>query len=120
MARPTKTLRLNFVKEDADLGAYIQVLGRPSEVKLSAGPKSFVSVRDDGITLSPGPGYNINIQGLSQNMRYGGLLMDLPFPLSILPTTPFTPFPKQVFMPPLARILPFIVDLSAIASSLVA
>lgn len=117
--RPAKTLRLNYIKADADTGAYVQVLGKPSEVKIGASDKSFISVRSDGITLAPGVGNNINIQGLSHNMRYGGLLMDLPFPLSILPTTPFTPFPKQVFMPPLSKIIPFLADLSAIASSLV-
>jgi hypothetical protein len=69
--------------------------------------------------LSPGIGNNVNIQGMSQNMRYAGLLMDLPFPLSILPTTPFTPFPKQVMMPPLAKIVPFLADMSTILSSLV-
>lgn len=117
--RPTKTLRLNYVKLDPQLGAHIQVLGRPAEVRIAASDKSFISVRDDGISVSPGIGMNVNFQGMSQNMRYAGLLMDLPFPLSILPTTPFTPFPKQIFMPPLAKIMPFLADLSLIASSLV-
>ncbi len=117
--RPTKTFRLAYVKTDPALGAVIQVVGNPAEARIAASDKSFISVRNDGISLSPGIGNNINFQGLSQNMRYGGLLMDLPFPLSILPTTPFTPFPKQVFMPPLAKIVPFLADISLIASSLV-
>jgi hypothetical protein len=94
-------------------------LGKPAEVKLSSSDKTFLSVRQSGITLSPGIGNNINLQALPQNLRYGGMLSDLPFPLSILPTTPFTPFPKQIFNPPLAKIVPFLVDMSAIASSLV-
>lgn len=119
MARPTKTLRLNYWKLDPSMAANIQIMGKPAEVKISSSDKTFLSVRDTGITLSPGIGNNINIQGMSQNLRYGGLLSDLPFPLSVMPTTPFTPFPKQVFSPPLAKILPLLVDLSAIASSLV-
>jgi len=119
MARPIKTIRLNYFNSEETLGAYVQVLGRPAEVRIGSSDKTFISVRDEGISLSPGIGNNINIQGLSQNFRYGGLLMDLPFPLSILPTTPFTPFPQQVFMPPLAKIVPFLADLSLIASSLV-
>lgn len=119
MARPTKTLRLNYWKMDPAMAANIQIMGKPAEVKISASDKTFMSVRQTGITFSPGIGNNINIQGLSQNMRYGGLLSDLPFPLSVIPTTPFTPFPKQIFNPPLAKIVPFLVDISTIASSLV-
>lgn len=118
-SRPAKSLRLSFVKTDRTGNAYLQVLGRPAEVKLGTTEKTFISIREDGISLSPGIGNNVNIQALPQNLRYGGLLMDLPFPLSIIPTTPFTPFPKQVFSVPLAKILPFIVDLSLLASSLV-
>lgn len=119
MSRPRKTLRLNYWKKDPALAANIQLLGNPSEVKISASDKTFVAVRETGITLSPGIGQNVNIQGLPQNLRYGGMLSDLPFPLSIMPTTPFTPWPKQMFSPPLAKIVPFLVDLSSIASSLV-
>ncbi len=117
--RPSKILRLSYVKKDDQGNAFIQILGRPSEVKIGASDKSFISVRDDGISFSPGIGNNINFQGLPQNMKYAGMLMDLPFPLSILPTTPFTPFPKQIWSPPLGRIMPFLTDLSLIASSLV-
>ena len=117
--RPIKSFRLSYVKTNANGEAVIQVLGRPTEARIAASSKSFVSVTTDGISLSPGYGNNVNFQGLPQNMRYAGLLMDLPFPLSILPTTPFTPFPKQVFAPPLAKIIPFISDMSLILSSLV-
>lgn len=117
--RPSKTLRLSFVKTDPKLGAYIQVLGQPSEVRMASSAKTFISVRDEGITLSPGVGNNISLQALSQNIRYGGLISDLPFPMSLIPTTPFTPFPQQVWNPPLGKIMPFITDLSTILSSLV-
>ena len=116
--RPSKTFRLAYIENDKALGAVVQILGAPAEVRIAATDKNFISVRNDGISLSPGIGNNVNFQGLSQNMRYAGLLMDLPFPMSILPTTPFTPFPKQVFMPPLAKIIPFLADTSLILSSL--
>ncbi len=117
--RPAKTLRLNFVKVDDRGNAMLQILGSPAEVRMATSPKTFISVREDGITLAPGLGSSVSIQGLPHNMNYGGMLIDLPFPLSIMPTTPFTPFPKQVFMPPLAKIIPFLRDMSIIASSLV-
>lgn len=117
--RPSKTFRLAYVKTDPKLGAVIQILGNPAEVRIAASDKSFISVRDDGISVSPGLANNLNLQVLPHNMRYAGLLMDLPFPLSILPTTPFTPFPKQIFAPPLAKILPAVSDISLILSSLV-
>jgi hypothetical protein len=119
MSRPCKTIRLNFWKRDPAFSASIQVLAQPAEVKLSASDKAFVSIRENGISLSPGLGKNINIQGLPQNLKYGGMLSDLPFPLSIMPTTPFTPYPKQIFSPPLAKIMPFLADMNSIASSLV-
>ena len=118
--RPVKTLRLSFVKEDETTGtASVQVFGLPTEVRLSTKPDVFVSVRDEGITLSPGLGNSVNIQGLPQNLQYGGLLMDLPFPMSIIPTTPFTAFPKQFFNPPLGKLVSFLSDMSTILSSLV-
>ena len=117
--RPIKAFRLSYVKTDPDMNPTVQVMGAPSEVRLSTSPKVFMSVREDGITLSPGLGGQINLQGLSHNMRYGGLLMDLPFPLTLIPSTPFTPFPKQVFNPPLAKIVGFLADTSTILSSLV-
>lgn len=118
VSRPHKSIRLSYVQQGQD-GPYLQLLGGPAEVKLGTSGKTFISVRDEGISLSPGLGNNVNIQGLPQNLRYGGMLMDLPFPLSIIPNTPFSPFPRQVFSPPLAKIVGFLSDLSLITSSLV-
>lgn len=118
-SRPSKSIRLSFVKNDPELGAHIQLLGRPAEVRIASSNKVFLSVREEGITLSPGMTNNINLQGMSHNLRYGGLLMDLPFPMSLIPVTPFTPYPKQFFAPPLSKIMPFVSDLSSLLSMLV-
>jgi len=118
--RPVKTLRLSFVKADKSTGtAQVQVFGTPTEVRLSTSPKVFISVREDGISMSPGLGGSVSIQGLPQNLQYGGMLADLAFPQSIIPNTTFTAFPKQVFNPPLAKLMPFLADVSSILSTLV-
>jgi len=119
MARPRKVYRLNYWQADPELAAALTIEGKPSAIKIASAADRFVGVSDNGITLSPGAGSSINLQSMSHNFMYGGLLTDLPFPLSVMPTTPFTPFPKQMFSPPLAQLLPVIRDMSMIASSFV-
>lgn len=115
--RPQKIYRLNYWKADLEYAANLTVYGGPAEVRMSASPKSFISVKQDGITFSPGTGNSINIQAMSQNFRFGGMLSDLPFPLSMIPSTVATPTPKQVIVPPLLRVLPQIREFAALASS---
>lgn len=117
--RPAKTLRLVYQKDDPNLNSYLMLLGNPSEVRIGVSDKTFLSVREDGISISPGMAQNLNFQAMSHNMRYGGMLMDLPFPMSLIPSTPITPMPQQIMAPPLAKIVGFISDLSAISSMLV-
>jgi hypothetical protein len=118
--RPQKTWKLNYFDNDESNTANISLYGSPSEVRVSGSDTTFISVKGEGgITLAPGLGSAVNIQGLSQNFRYGGMLADLPFPLSVIPTTPFTPFPKQIFIPPLLKQLPTIRDMSILATSFV-
>jgi hypothetical protein len=114
--RPCKTTRLNHSLGNQDFGAAVQILGRPDEVKVMANDKTFISVREGGISISPGAGNNISFQGLPQNMRYAGMLMDLPFPLSLIPTTPFTPWPNQIIAPPLAPIMDTIRLVAAVSA----
>ena len=114
--RPSRIIRLNHWSKNPEMLAQISLFGKPAEVRISAGKDSFVSVKDGGITLSPGVGGIVNLQTLPQNVRYGGMVMDLPFPLSIIPSTPVTPFPKQIIMPPLKEILPTVRLMSQLAS----
>ena len=118
--RPKKVIRLNFLKVNPDLSASISIYGEPNEIRISASPKNFISVKDQGISLSPGFGNQVNIQGMSQNLKYAGLLMDLPFPLSILPVTPATPTPQQIVSPPLGELLPLLQEFTVIASRFLA
>jgi hypothetical protein len=121
--RPQKIFKLNYWKANPEYAAQISLYANPAELRLSASDSTFISLRGSdtfgGISISPGLGNHINIQGMSGDMRYAGLLQDLPFPYSILPITPFTPFPTQLFAPPLMRLLPIIRQMAIITSSYV-
>ena len=106
MNRPQKTFRLNYWKVDPEFAAHFTVCGDPAEVRMAVNQKQFVAVHEKGITLSPGLSNSVNIQGLSHNLKYGGMLTDLPFPMSLIPSTLATPMPKQVVVPPLVKELP--------------
>lgn len=120
--RPQKVYKLNYWKVDPELTASITIYGNPPEVRVAAEDDIFFSARGGelgGLSMSPGRGNNINIQAMNGNMRFGGLLQNLDFPLSIIPITPFTPFPVQRFSPPLAAVLPTIRDLTIISTSFI-
>ena len=119
MAQPRKVYKLNYWKSDLDLAASLVIEGSPSSIKIKSSNDHFVAVSDNGITLSPGIGKSINVQGMSSTFKYGGLLQNLPFPSSIIPITTFTPLPTQTFVLPLAQLLPTIRDMNLIASSFV-
>lgn len=119
MARPQKTLRLKYSKPKEGTGAHVTVLGNPSEVRVAGSDNCFIGVRENGITLAGGSPSVINIQGLSSSMRYAGMLSDLPFPLSLMPTTMATPFPKQMVTPPFMDMIPIISELSLAAAAMV-
>ena len=117
--RPKKVYRLNYHQKNADFDAAMTILGNPGEIKISTGPKNFVSIEQDSITLAGGFPAKINIQGMSSSLKYGGMLQDLPFPMSVMPVTVATPFPKQVFSPPLMDVLPTIREISLLLSTFV-
>lgn len=117
--RPSKIIRLNYWSERPEDSAHISILGKPEEIRISSSADKFLSVRKDGISIAPGISNSINIQGMSHNMKYAGMISDLPFPLSMLPNTPVTPLPKQVFVPPLKDLLSLIKDISIITKSFV-
>jgi hypothetical protein len=117
--RPQKIYRLNYFSSEPKLGAQISILGDPAEIRIAATPKSFIGVSEDGITLSAGPGKPINVQAMSSNFKYGGMLQALPFPLSLLPSTTYTPFPKQIIVPPLKPLIQTLVQLGELVSLMV-
>lgn len=114
--RPAKYFRLNFVDQQAK--AFIAIFGDPNEVRIAASASNFLSVKDDGITLSPGLGNKLNVQTMP-GMVYGGMLQDLPFPLTLLPSTMTTPLPKQTIAVPMQDLLPTIRTIASIAASFV-
>jgi hypothetical protein len=116
MVRPSKSLRLNYWQLTPEFGACIGVLGGPNEVLLQASQKAFISVKEDVVSISGGFPSKINIQGMSDSFRYAGMLQDLPFPLTLIPSTLATPLPKQLFVPPFMGLLPQLSQLGAIAS----
>lgn len=116
--RPAKLFRLNYWQITPEFGACISLLGDPAEVRIQANEKSFISVRDGSITLSGGFPSVINVQGMSSSFKFGGMLQDLPFPLTLIPSTTFTPMPRQIFVPPFMPVVPMLAQLSSIASAM--
>lgn len=117
MKRPNKYFRLNFWQSSME--AMIVLRGQPNQVHIQANPKSFISVTDNGITIGPGQPAKIMIQGLPGAINYVGLIGDLPFPLAMIPITPFTPFPQNIFKPPLKELLPTIRDIAILSATMV-
>ena len=117
--RPQKTWRMSYwgtPGEDAE--AHISLLGDPGEIRMGVGSKSFISVKEDGITISGGFPSKVSVQGLSSSMKYAGMIQDLPWPLTMIPSTTYTPFPKQIIVPPMVEQLPTIQQVAVIATSM--
>lgn len=118
--RPQKTWRMSYWgTPDGKAEPHISILGDPGEARIGVGAKSFVSIKENGVTLSGGFPSKINIQGMSSSMKYAGMVQDLPWPFPLLASTSFTPLPKQIFVPPLVEELPLIQQVAIIATSLV-
>lgn len=120
MPRPSKVIRLNYWKTNKELAAMISVMGDPAEVRIAASPKSFVSVHEEGITLSGGFPSKIQVQGLSNSFIFAGMVQDVPFPLTLIPSTIASPIPRQIMRPPLMQILPTIKQFAQLGSMLMA
>lgn len=118
--KPNKIIRINHYEGDKEKSPFIILLGGDEpEVRVAARKDVFLSVKEQGISLSPGLGNSVTIQGMSHNMTYGGMLQDLPFPLSIMPTTTFNPFPKQLMKIPFIDLTKDLGKLMSLMSSMV-
>lgn len=119
-AKNIKMISLSHNKSQKEKSPFIALIGGDEpEIRLAANEKAFVSIKEKGISLSPGMGNSLTIQGMSHNMTYGGMLTDLPFPLSIMPTTTFNPFPKQFMKVPFLDLVKNLSQLGVLASSMV-
>lgn len=119
--RPLKTLKLDYWVDESgndENAPHITILEDPGEIRMGMG-KSFINITDNSLSLSGGFPSKINIQGLSGSMKYAGMLQDSPFPLSLLPSTTFTPFPKQLISPPFLPILPDVVKIASLATAFI-
>jgi len=114
-----KVIRFNYVGALKKNEPFICLIENKEEVRIGVGTKSFLSIQDNALSFSGGMPSVINIQGMSSSMKYGGMLQDLPFPLSIMPVTPFNPLPKQVFDPPFKAMIDIFRQMSALTSSMV-
>ena len=118
--RPQKTWRMSYwgVPGDTSAEAYVSILDDPGEVRFGVGAKSFISVKEDGMTLSGGVPSKINIQGLPGSIKYAGMVQDINWPLTMIPSTVATPIPRQRVVPPLLEVLPTIQQVAIIATSM--
>ena len=114
--RPQKTWRMSYWGGDGPAEAHVSLLGDPGELRFGVGGKSFISIKEDSIALSGGTPSKINVQGLG--FKFAGMVQDMPFPLSMIPSTMFTPFPKQTIVPPFVEELPMIQQVAIIATSM--
>ncbi len=117
--RPQKPWRLNYWGDIGDAEPHMSLLGDPGEARIGVGAKTFISVKEDSITLGGGFPSRINVQGLSSSFKYAGMIKPVGFPLSLIPSTIFTPFPRERFEPPLRESLGTIRQTAIIATSLI-
>lgn len=116
--RPVKLFRITSSK-DTKSGTVALYGGEEPEVRITADDKTFMAITQDGFAVGAGMPSNFSIQGLSHSVKYaGGIVSDLPWPLSMLPSTTFTPLPKQIIVPPFGGDLQGMQDLASLASVL--
>jgi hypothetical protein len=114
-----KTWRMSYWDTDSSSSsaeAFVNLLDEPGEVRIGVGGKSFISVKEDGISISGGTPSSLNVQSLG--FKFAGMVSDLPFPMSMIPSTTYTPFPKQTIVPPFLEQLPTIQQVAVIATSM--
>jgi hypothetical protein len=117
--RKQKVIRLNYIDAGLINSPCITLFDKPYELRLSVGPKSFVSIKEDSVTIGGGAPSKINVQGFSNTITYASMVQDLPFPLNLLPVTPFTPLPNQIISPPFKELIPILKQAATIASSII-
>lgn len=76
------------------------IMVTPDTVKMIAGPDKFIAIDSNGISIN-GP---LSINSSSEQIRQGGLFVQMPDLIRMIPPTIVTPIPSQVPIPPLAFI----------------
>lgn len=115
--RPRKSWVLRDWNSNNDITCpQVHLLGDPDEVVVNVGDKTFFSIKDGAFTMAGGTPCKINVQGLPHNFIFGGMVQDLMWPLTMIPSTTYTPYPRQIIKPPLVEVLPDIVQIASIAT----
>ncbi len=96
MGRAHKTIKLRYNKNC--LG-YLYVSA--GEAKIGVGNKSYVSCSESGVTI--GGGFPSKITMNTMAPCYGGMVTDIPWPISMIPYVP-TQIPKPPFLPLLPKL----------------
>lgn len=98
--------------------AYLALFDNPDELRLGAGPSSFIGIRDGAISISGGVPSKISVQGLG--FTFAGMLEDNKFPFTLIPSTIGSPNPAQRIKPPFVDIIPVIQQYAILASLIAA
>lgn len=117
--RKSKYLRLNYLLAKDRKGAFVAFFDTPHEVRIGVSDTTFLSMREDGISLSPGLGGSINQQTMPGGNKYAGMISETPFPLSMLPSTMATPVPSHIFKPPFQEIIKDLKNVNTLLSAFV-
>lgn len=112
--RKVKSWRSSYVNELAK--ANVSIFEGPNEVRIMSEDGTFLTVREGGVSIAPGAGNNINIQGMPSNVKYAGMFSPMRFPLNLIPSTVVTPIPSHTIDPPLKELMSTIRTLSSLAS----
>lgn len=74
------------------------IMASPESVVIAGNTKSFIAVEQSGTTIA-GP---LNIMTTSENIRAGGLFVQMNDFVKMIPSTIVTPIPPQIPFPPIA------------------
>ena len=72
------------------------------------------------MTARPQKTWRMSYWGIAEGDARFPWVQDIPWPLTMIPSTAFTPIPMQIIVPPLLELLPIIKQAAIIASSMVA
>ena len=100
----TKNIKIWKATSNSNAGFMVT----PKSAFMIANKNNFVAVGDVGISLT---GKSISFATTSENLRKGGLFVEMNDFVKMIPTTLVTPMPEQIPFPPLGMVSSVIKDL---------
>jgi len=116
--RPQKIWRLNYASADPRVSVFMGIFGDPAEARMAVSGDAFVSVTQDAVNISGGNPSVINVQGMPNSIRFGGLFSHQSFPMCLIPSTVTTPVANQTLNPPMKELIPLLNQITNILSSI--